>query len=84
MPQFTITVSADHLARLQALVDRANADQGLALTVKDWILLNLKELALAPQIAAAAESLRLQVERDAQATLDAAVRAERDRLLTEL
>ncbi len=84
MPQFTITLSADHLARLQAVVDRTNADQGLALTVRDWVLLHLKEVALAPDIAAAVDTLRQQAQRDADAALQAAVRAERDRLLATL
>ncbi len=84
MPQFTITISDQLLAKLQAVVDRTNADQGLTLTVRDWILLHLKEIAIAPDVAAAVDTLRGQAERDATAALEAAVKAERDRLLGAL
>ena len=84
MPQFTITVSDQLLARLTAVVERTNADQGLTLTVKDWILLHLKEIAIAPDIAAALETLRGQAERDATAALETAIKTERDLLLGAL
>ena len=84
MPKFTIDISDKTLARLQAEVERTNANQGTALTVQAWIVLHLQELAIAPELAAAVNQLRQQQETDAQAALDAAVRAARDAMLADL
>lgn len=84
MPQFTIKLSAKALARLQAIVERNNADSGRSLSVGDWLALHVKELLISEELARSAESLRQQAERDANAALDAALRAEKDRLLLEL
>lgn len=84
MPQFTIDLPEGAVARLKALVDRHNADQGSNLTLRDWIVLHLKEVAIARELAAAAEELRQQAERDAQRALEAALRAQRERLLAEM
>ena len=81
MPQFTINLSANALARLQVIVERNNADTGRSLSVRDWIALHLKEMAIAEELARSAENLRQQAERDANAAFDAALRAEKDRLL---
>ena len=84
MPEFTITVSDKVLAKLQVEVDRYNANSGATLTVKDWIDLHLKEVATAPDMAAATERLRKEAEQNANDALGVALRAERDRLLQEL
>lgn len=84
MPQFTIKLSAKALAGLQAMVERNNADSGRSLTVGDWLTLHVKELLITEELARSAENLRQQAERDANAALDAALRAEKDRLLREL
>lgn len=84
MPKFTIDITDKTLARLQAEVDRTNANQGTALTVQAWILLHLQEVAIAPDLATAVDQLRRQQETDAQASLDAAVRAARDAMLAAL
>ena len=84
MPRFTIDLSDAAVARLQAVVSRYNQDQGTALTVQQWFVLHLKEVAIAPDLAVAAEQLQRQAEADAQTVLDAALRAERDRLLGQV
>ncbi len=84
MPQFTITISQAHLDRLQAVVSRYNAQAGASLTVKDWIVQTLKEVAIADHLAAGVDQLRAQAQADAQAALEAAARAERQRLLQAL
>jgi hypothetical protein len=77
MPRFTLDISEPALAGLQALVARYNADNGVALSVQDWLLLHLKELAVQDQLLESARTLREQADRDA----DAAFKAERQRLL---
>ncbi len=84
MPTFTITLSTAAVARLQPLLDRTNADEGAAYTLQDWLILRLKELAIAQELALATESLRDQALADANAAFDAAVRAQRARLLQAL
>lgn len=80
MPQFTITISQAALNRLTALVDTYNANSGQSLTVAEWIVLHLKEVALANDLAAAAQAL----ERQKQQELQQAIAAERERLLRTL
>ncbi len=77
MPHFTLNISDPALAGLQAVVQRYNADNGTAVTVQEWLLLHLKELAIQDDLLSAARTLREQAEADA----DAAFRAERQRLL---
>ncbi|MBI2913231.1 MAG: hypothetical protein HYY03_04865 [Chloroflexi bacterium] len=84
MPTFTLTISDAHLTRLQRLAERYNAQAGTAYTVKDWLLVYLKDVAIAEEHALAIDQLRRQHEADAQAALDAAARAEHDRLLEAL
>ena len=84
MPKFTIDLTDKALAGLQAQTNRYNGNTGGTLTVQQWILLHLNEMAIADDLAAAADQLRRDAERDGQAALDAAVRAARDQLLTAL
>ena len=84
MPKFTIDVTDKTLARLQAEVDRTNANQGTTLTVQAWILLHLQEIAIATELAAAIEELRRQQETGAQAALETAVKAAHDAMLAAL
>ena len=84
MPTFTITLSAAAVTRLQALTDTHNKNQGTALTVADWIALLVKERAIGDELSATADQLRRQAETDATASFEAAVKAERDRLLATL
>jgi hypothetical protein len=80
VPQFTITVSESVLTRLQTIVQRYNETTGQTFTVKDWILLHLKEMAIGDDL-----SSFLQAEQAKQPLqFQAALAAERDRLLTAL
>lgn len=80
MPQFTITLSDAALARLKAIVDRTNADNGLNLTVRDWVILHLKELAIADDLLQAQEAERVKAEEAARQ----AVLTKRQQLLDSL
>jgi len=84
MPTFNISLNPAHLTKLQAVVATYNAQNGATLTVADWILQTLKEIAVAGEYAAAVEDLRRQHETDAQAALEAAATATRNRLLEAL
>lgn len=77
MPRFTLEISDAALGGLQVVVARYNADNGRDLSVQDWLLLHLKELAIQDQLVEAARKFREQADKDA----DAAFRAERQRLL---
>jgi urease accessory protein UreF len=84
LPQFTITLSQKAVDRLQIQVQRTNDANGTTLTMRDWIELHLKEIAIADDLAIATQAIQEQQQRDAQDALQAAVRAQRDRLLEDL
>ena len=91
MTRITITVDGKAhdlpdgaVPQLQAEVDRTNAANKTALTLGDWILLHLQEIAIAGDLAAAFEQLRQQSEKDANAALETAIKTARDELLTAL
>ena len=84
MPKFTITVTDKALAKLQAVVNTHNQNNGATLTVQQWLDLHVKDVAINQDLAAALQTIQQEQQQLAQAALDAAVSAERDRLLTEL
>jgi len=84
VPKFTIDLTDKALAGIQTEVERYNGNNGAALTVAEWILLHLQEIAVAPELGAAIDQLRKQHETDAQAALQAAVATARDELLANL
>ncbi len=80
MPNFTINLSQKAVDKLQLHVQRTNDANGTAYTLKDWIVLHLKELAIADDLPAAID----QLQRQSQDALTAAITTKRDRLLQEL
>lgn len=72
MPSFTITLSAQAVARLQAVVDRYNANTGQTLTVRDWITLHVKEVAIADDLMAEHQRLQRKHEESLRAAVEAA------------
>lgn len=80
MPKFTVDISEAALTRLQAVVAQYNANQGTALTVAEWLMLHIKEIALGAELAARMTDL----ERQSKDAYQAAVLAERQRLLDSL
>ncbi len=80
MPQFTIDLSTKAVAKLKTITQRTNDAEGTAYTVKQWIVLHLKELAIADDLSPAVDLLATET----QDTLTAAIRAKRDQLLQEL
>ncbi len=84
MPSYTITLSPKAVQRLKALMQRTNETEGTNLTLRDWITLHLRELAIAQDLSAAIPSLQEQTKRDAETALQAAITTTRDQLLQEL
>ncbi len=84
MPDFTIALSAKTVQRLQTVLQRYNDNQGTRLTIKQFLHLHLQEMAVADELAHATQTLAQQTQRDADQTLQAAVRTTRDRLIQEL
>lgn len=84
MPDFTITLTQKAVDKLQQQVQRTNENQGTSLTIKQWITLHLRELAITDELNAAVTGLRDEQQRDAQSTLEAAIRTARDQLLANL
>lgn len=84
MPKFTIDLSQATVDKLQQQVQRTNENTGTSLTLQQWITLHMKEIAIADDLTAAIAALQEQQQRDAQATLDAAITTARDQLLAEL
>lgn len=84
MPQFTITLTQKAVDKLQQQVQRTNENQGTSLTLKQWMTLHLRELAITDELNAAVTGLRDEQQRDAQTALEAAIRTARDELLANL
>lgn len=84
MPQFSIDIPQKAVDRLQVHVQRTNEANGTSYTLREWIDLHLRELAIADDLAAATTALQHQAETDARDNMATAVRSERDRLLHEL
>jgi len=84
VPRITIDLSHKTRAGLQAETNRYNADNGSKLTVAQWAVLHLQEIAIAPQLQAVVAALTEQHQRDANAQLAAAIRIARDELLANL
>ena len=75
MPTFTITLSPQAVAKLQAVVDRYNANTGQTLTVRDWIALHIKEVAIGDDLMAEHQRLQREHEENLRAAIEAARRA---------
>lgn len=84
MPDFTITLTQKAVDKLQQQVQRTNENQGTSLTLKQWMTLHLRELAITDELNAAVTGLRDEQQRDAQTALEAAIRTARDQLLANL
>jgi hypothetical protein len=84
MPQFTIDLSQKAVDRLQTQVQRTNDANGTNFTLREWLELHLKEIAIADDLTTAVQAIQEQQQRHAQDALNAAVHTERDRLLQQL
>lgn len=84
MPDFTITLTQKAVDKLQQQVQRTNENQGTSLTLKQWMTLHLRELAITDELNAAVTGLRDEQQRDAQTALETAIRTARDQLLANL
>lgn len=77
MPNFTIDLPERLLPGLRAVVERHNANQGVAMTVQEWVELHVREIAVSDALAAEQQNLARQAERD----LEEALKAVRERLI---
>jgi aminoglycoside phosphotransferase (APT) family kinase protein len=84
MPEFTISVPQKAVDRLQQLVARYNDNTGSSLTLRDWLTLHLKEMAVQAEMAESASAIRRQQELEANQMYADAVKAEQDRLIAGL
>jgi hypothetical protein len=79
MPTFTIELNGRMVTRLNRIVGRYNADNGTDMTLQAWLQLHIREIAIQEDLAAEHAALTKQAEAD----VSAAVRAAKDRLLSE-
>ncbi len=84
MPEFTLNLTQKAVTKLQALVDRHNANQGTDLTLLAWLQLHAQELAIAADLNAAVTELQRQANDDANTALQTAITTARDQLLATL
>lgn len=75
MPDFTVTLSAQHIDLIQAHTAAYNEDNGTALTAKQWTVLMLKRLVLGSQILAARNNARMASEQEGLLAADQAEQA---------
>lgn len=80
MATFTIEVADGALPALQALAARYNGDNGSALTLEEFLALHVAEMSIQDEFVARVEAL----QRRTQEELQAAVLAERDRLIAQV
>jgi hypothetical protein len=80
MGKHEIELSDAAESRLALVVAQYNVATGAQLTLTQWLSLHLKELAIQREMAGVGEQLRQQAEADA----NAALAAERARLLAEM
>ncbi len=78
MAVYTIEIPDQLVAPLKTVVERHNANNGVALTVEDYLTLHVKEIAIADDLAAELRALTEKSQKDLQAAGEAA----RDLLLT--
>src|SRR3970040_851540 len=91
MPRITLTVDGKAydipdaaVPAIQVHVDRTNAAARTALSLGEWLALHLPALPVAAARAPAAAQLQQQQQDDANAALEAAIKAARDELLATL
>ena len=75
--RFVIELTPGIVQRLQAVVSRHNAGQGSELTLSEWLHSHVQEIAVIEELQRVATDLAAQAQRD----VDAAVAAERRRLM---
>jgi hypothetical protein len=80
MPNITITVSSALAQRLSVLRDKMSSALGRDLTVQEFIILLLKDAAIAQYLETAQEMKRLE----AKAAYEAAIESEKQALLDSL
>src|SRR3972149_2761493 len=91
MPRITLTVDGKAydipdaaVPNIQVHVDRTNAAARTALSLGEWLGPHLQGLAIAGALAAAVAQLQQQQQDDANAALEAAIKAARAELLATL
>ena len=80
MPTFSVNLPDAAVARLQAIVSRYNANTGENLTVKEWVLVKLSEMAIGEELIAAIPEL----ERQRDTGFAEAIEAKKNELLAGL
>ena len=81
MPKFTIDLKQKTVDKLQVLVQRTNENQGTSYTLQEWLKHHIDELAIAEELGLAVTALQEQQQKEANAALDASIRAKRAELL---
>ena len=84
MPTFTITISDAAVTRLQAVVARYNAAQGTSLTVKEWVVVQLRHIAIQDELAAQRAGIIEQKQQEADAALQLALKQASDSLIASV
>lgn len=84
MPRFTIELPQKAVDRLNVHVARTNEANGTALTLQQWLDLHVRELAISDDLSAAMTTIQQENETAARDALSLAVRAEREKLLSDL
>lgn len=84
MPSFQIDLPDKAVSRLQVIANSYNQNEGTSLTVEQWILLHIQELAITQELSAVLPGIQQQLELKAQQDLTAAIKAERERLIAAL
>lgn len=81
---FTITLPNKAVIKLQKIVTKYNENMGTNLTVQEWIILTIKNVAIAQEFNAEVSILQQQYEQKIQNDLNTALEAKRQELLLNL
>jgi hypothetical protein len=80
MPKLHLELTTPCLTRLQGVVARHNAEHGTRLTLLEWLTLHLQELAIQDELT----QRILELQRQAETDLNAALHAEKEMLLEQV
>ena len=84
MAKFTIDLSDQAVSRLQVIVDKYNQDKGKSLTLQEWMVENLNDVAVNDEMVLEIEKIKQTESELFRQRVQEAANLKRDELVTKL
>ena len=84
MAKFTIDLSDQAVSRLQVIVDKYNRDKGKSLTLQEWMVENLNDVAVNDEMVLEIEKIKQTESELFRQRVQEAANLKRDELVTKL